>query len=449
MQDFLIALGSNPLWYGLSVLISLGMLLVLVRPSITTFYDPWLLQQILTAFASASVIFMWKMGIIELSLMLYHIVALTCFMLFAGIMFRQVTRHRRLTFYARPIPLNFLRDALLLVFIVSQLLAWSVSGIPLLLESRLDAFSGGSGIGVFSRLISFTSFATVFLTVLRVGISHLRRFNLTDIIALTFATIASVASGSKTNIAMMLVIILMSNWVFQQQIKNYVAPRVSRKIIAGLAMLLLTLLLVPVAIEMARGSGVDASGPVQALFIRLVLSGDGYMWMYGDNYLSLVTVSSPIELLFSDFLGLTRLMSWDQLPVHPGLQIYQSLFSDSDAIRGPNLRVDTFGLLFGSMEIGIAFAAVMGGLFGWLRGLLFKARSALIYLPAAYLFFQAPAFFVDPVLGVTALVNATFGIVIVGATVAVLGRDPFSGKYEVRLGQNKLPITASAQSSFQ
>jgi hypothetical protein len=194
----------------------------------------------------------------------------------------------------------------------------------------------------------------------------------------------------------------------------------------------MALLVIPVAVEMTRNSSVSAADPLEAAFIRLIFSGDGYMWMYGDDYLSRITVDSPTALLFADFLGVTRLMPWEQLPVHPGLQIFQDLFPGSDSIRGPNLRVDAFGLLYGSIGFGIVFATVLGAVFGWLRGWLFNARGALSFLPAAYIFFQAPAFLVDPLLGVTALVNTAFSVAIVGFAVALVGRDPFRAHRSLR-----------------
>lgn len=439
MQAFLQALASNPQWYLLALLLSTAGVALLVRPSMTTLYDPWALQQVQTIFASAAVIFMWIEDIINPSLMIYHVAALSSFLLCAGFFFRQTIRSCWVSRRVQPRALNSLRGVMLAIFVVSQLGAWALAGIPLFLESRLDAFSSGGGIGILSRIVSFTSFATAFLTVLRVGIANRKRLNLTDGFVLAFTIVASVANASKTNIVLTLLIILMSHWIFQHVIQDYAAPRVSRKKLISLALVLGTLVLVPVAVDMTRDSGVEATGPLEAVFIRLIFSGDGYMWMYGDDYLSKITVNSPTALLFADFLGVTRLMSWDQLPVHPGLQIFQDLFPDSDSIRGPNLRVDTFGLLYGSMVFGVIFAAFLGAVFGLLRGWLFKARSAVFFLPAAYMFFQAPTFLVDPLLGVTALVNTAFAMAIVVFAVSLVGKDPFGAgmRMRFRLGPAK------------
>lgn len=433
MQAFFEAFASNVQGYMLALLLTAAAVAVLARPSITASYDPWAVQQVQTVFASAAVVFMWMANIIKPSLFVYHVAALGAFLYCAGMCYRLTIR----TYYGartvRPQALCSLRAIFLCLFVVSQLSAWALGGIPLFLESRLNAFSSGGGIGVLSRIISFTSFAALFLTVLRVGISTRKRVSFSDAFVLFFIILASVANGSKTNIILTLLLILTSNWIFRRVFHAYGPPSVSRKKLVVLALTLGALVLVPVMVEQLQVSEASVVGPFEALGVRLILSGDGYMWMYGDNYLSAVRVDSPTALLFADFLGVTRLVPWSQLPVHPGLQIFQDLFPNSDAIRGPNLRVDAFGLLYGSITFGVIFAATLGAFFGLLRAWLFKVWSAMFFLPASYLFFQSPTFMVDPLLGVTTLVNTAFAMVITGLAVSLVGRDPFGAGVKMRL----------------
>lgn len=442
MQAFFQALESNPQWYLLALLLSAACVTLLIRPSITTLYDPWAIQQVNTVFASAAVILLWVAGAINGSLMIYHGVAVCSFLVCAGLAFRYTTQTYWAARAVRPRALTSLRNICLFMFVASQLGAWAIGGLPILLESRLNAFSSGGGIGILSRIISFTSFAAVFLTVLRIGISRNKRVNFTDGFVLAFTVIASIASASKGNIVQTLLVILTSHWIFKHLIKNYVAPQVSKKKLVTFAVILALLMLVPVAVELARGPDTSVGGPLEAFVIRLVLSGDVYMWMYGDDYMSSITVRSPTALLFSDFLGVTRLAAWNELPVHPGLQVFQMLFPDRDEIRGPNMRVDVFGLLYGSMVFGAFFSALLGTVFGLLRGWLFRVRDPLLFLPAAYLFFQAPAFFADPLLGVTALVNTGVGMVIVAAAVALVGRPPLASGTRVPLRRLKAAMRA-------
>lgn len=415
----------------LALLLTAVAVFALARPSITSWSDPWALQQVQTIFASSAVVFMWMTGIIEPSLMLYHVCALGGFLFFAGVCYKQSIRKYCGFRTVRPHTLRSLRAVFIWLFVASQVGAWMLAGIPLFLESRLNTFSSGGGVGILSRCISFTSFAALFLTVLHIGVSDRKRFGPTDAFVVAFTVLASVANGSKTNIMMTPLLILMSHWIFRRLFSQYEAPTISRKKLTIIALAISLTVLVPLIVEQ-RNAEIDAVGPLEAVGVRLLLSGDGYMWMYGDDYLSMVQVSSPTALLFADFLGITRLVSWDQLPIHPGLQIFQMLFPNSEAIRGPNLRVDAFGLLYGSIVFGVIFAAAIGVLFGVLRAWLFKARTAIYFLPASYLFFQAPTFFVDPLLGVTALVNTGFAICVTAIAVALVGGDPFCGGLRMR-----------------
>lgn len=436
MQAFFQALVSNPEWYLFALLLSAVTIALLARSSITTLFDPWAVQQVFTIFASAAVILLWMAGAINDSLMFYHVAAISSFLICAGLVFQQTTKTYWALRKVHPRALTALRNVLLYIFLASQLGAWAIGGIPIFLESRLNAFSSGGGVGILSRIISFTSFACVFLTVLRIGVVEHKRVNFTDVFVFAFAVLAAVASASKSNILMILLVVMTSDWIFKHLIKDYVALAVSKRKILVFAAILGLLTLVPLAVELAHRPEL-AGGVVEAFVIRLVLSGDVYMWMYADDYLSAVTVRSPTALLFTDFLGVTRLASWDQLPVHPGLQVFQMLYPDRDEIRGPNMRVDAFGLLYGSMLFGVVFSALLGGLFGLMRGWLFRVRNPLLFLPAAYLFFQSPAFFTDPLLGVTTLVNTVFSIVIVAVAVAILGRPPVVSGTRVRLRLRK------------
>lgn len=447
MQAFFQTLASNPLWYLFALLLSAASVSLLVRSSITTLFDPWAVQQVFTIFASAAVILLWMGGAINDSLMIYHVAAIASFLICAGLAFRHSIKTYWASRKVRPRALTSLRNVFLYMFVALQLGAWVIGGLPILLESRLNAFSSGGGIGVLSRIISFTSFAAVFLTVLRIGIAKDKRISFTDWFVFAFTVIASVASASKGSILQTLLVVLTSHWIFKHLIKDYAAPTVSKKKILVFAAILGLMMLVPVAVELARDSETTIEGPVEGFVIRLVLSGDVYMWMYGDDYISEVIVRSPTALLFSDFLGVTRLVSWDQLPIHPGLQVFQMLFPDRDEIRGPNMRVDVFGLLYGSMVFGVAFSALLGGLFGLMRGWLFRVRNPLLFLPASYLFFQAPAFFTDPLLGVTCLVNTGFAMVIVAVAVVVIGRAPVVSGTQVHLRRLKAALRLTMPSN--
>lgn len=317
------------------------------------------------------------------------------------------------------------------LFVASQVAAWMLGGIPVFMESRLDAFSSGGGIGILSRCISFASFAALFLTVLHIGVSARKRVSLADTFVFIFTVLAAVANGSKANIVMIPLTILMAHWIFRRLFSTYEAPDISRTKLAIISIAIGITTLVPIFIELSKSEN-DIGGPLEGIGARLLLSGDGYMWMYGDDYLTTVKVISPTTLLFEDFLGLTRLVPWKDLPIHPGLQIFQILYPDNGAIRGPNMRVDAFGLLYGSMVFGVIFAGLIGAMFGIVRAWIFKARTAMFFLPASYLFFQAPTFIVDPLLGVTALVNTGFGIGVSAVAVALLGRDPFGAGRRMR-----------------
>jgi hypothetical protein len=424
---FLALAGHVPLYAAMVLLAGIGYWLA-VRPSALAWYDPWAAQQVLSAFASAAVLFMWSVDIIDGQTAAYHVAAIAGFCGVAAWVFRWLLAKELPGPEVDPDALIDLRHPLFLLFSVSQLLAWVLSGIPLLLESRLDAFAAGDGSGLLSRLVAFSSIATLFLTVLAMGLSPERRIRLGDLAVVGAVTVASVLSGSKSNIVFVALYLLTSDLLcrrlFPTRYRPLQVPR--RAVWVGVAAVGL-LMLVPLLRESEPAGDEAFGGPVGALAARLVLSGDGYIWSYGDRYVDEMGVSSPTTLLFSDVLGMFRLVRWEALPVHPGLALYRELMPGSESVKGPNIRVDLFGLLYGSMALGLAFSCAVGAAFGAARSTVFHARTAPGILTGVFLFMSVPALLVDPALGVTVLVNAAIGFGVAWGLVRLLaapgGRD--------------------------
>lgn len=380
---------------------------LLSKPSSLAWFDPWVTQQVLAAFASTVVSFMAWYGIVPLWVAAYHWTAMLAFYGMAGLSLKASRGSPRPLRAPRWHEVATLKRQAFMLYVLAQIAAWATAGVPLLLASRLDAFAGGSGLGLLSRAISFLSVTVVFLNILEVGLRPRRGARTGDWLVLGFMVMAVVLNASKSNIVFTILFALTCDRVCSYLYPTYRPLNISRaayvKAFAVVGSLLAFAFLMDVR------SSDEGSNPLYQLGVRLLLSGDGYLWFYGDDYLKTVTVGSPTKLLLADFLGSTRLVAWSDLPVHPGLQVFQDLFPDSDSIRGPNVRVDTFGLLFGNAWAGLLFCTASGTLFGLCRAAVFRWRSLAMQCVAIYMFLESPQLLVDPVLGVTMFVNATLG----------------------------------------
>jgi hypothetical protein len=410
---FLELTGAIP-QYATMVFLSALFYWLAARPSAVSWFDPWAAQQVLSVFASAAVLFMWWVDIIDGATAIYHVAATAAFFVIAGWVFKARLAAPRVRLEVRPDQIGRLRLLVFLVFAVSQLLAWTLTGLPILLESRLDAFAAGDGTGFFSRLFTFSSTATLFLTVLNVGLSPTGRLRRSDIAVVAAIVLATVLNASKSAIIYSVLFVLSSDLLCSRVFPAQYRPiRFPRRAVALSLVAVVGLMLVPAAFEARRRVDDPAGGMLGQLLARVVLSGDGYMWFYGDGYLDTTTDPAPVKLLFSDPLGMSRLVPWDALPVHPGLAVGREVVPDSDSVRGPNVRLDVFGLLFGSMAAGVAFACVSGALFGALRAAAFRARTVPSLVTGVFLFLNLHSLLIDPVLGVATLVNAGIGFLLV------------------------------------
>jgi hypothetical protein len=407
LNSFFVELDSAFGLYLVLLAVSAFCYALLSRPSALAWFDPWVPQQVLAAFASTVVSFMAWYGIVPVWVAAYHWASMLAFYGMAGLSLKACRGSSR-PLEAPPIrEVATLKRQAFTIYVLAQIAAWATTGVPLLLASRLDAFAGGSGLGLLSRAISFLSIAVIFLNILEVGLRRSRGARTGDWLVLGFIVMAVVLNASKSNIVFTILFALTCDRVCRYLYPAYRPLNISRatyvKAFAVVGSLLVFALLMD-----ARSSD-EGSNPLYQLGIRLLLSGDGYLWFYGDDYLHTVTVGSPTKLLFADFLGSTRLVAWSDLPVHPGLQVFQDLFPDSDSIRGPNVRVDTFGLLFGSAWAGILFCTAAGTIFGLCRAAIFRWRTLAMQCVAIYVLLESPQLLVDPVLGVTMFVNATLG----------------------------------------
>ncbi len=411
MTAFFLALDDAP-WQYIAIVFATALAYWLAtRRSAISWFDPWAAQQVLSIFASAAVLFMWWTDIIDGATALYHVIATVAFFAIGGWVFQAVTSRHQHKLDLIPNDIANLQLVVFVVFLAAQLLAWGLTGLPIMLKSRLDAFAAGGGSGILSRLTAFSSTATLFLTVLHRGLSPKASLRPRDFLIFAVILVAAIISASKSSIVVAVLFTLTSDSLCRMILPDQYRPlQLSRRRIALSLVAALGLMLIPLMVE-ARTTDDDVSA-VERLAIRVMLSGDGYMWFYGDRYIDTSGVTQPLRLLFADLLGASRLAAWDALPTHPGFALHRELNPLADTIKGSNFRLDLFGLLFGSMTAGFAFACIAGSAFGFSRALVFRVRTLPGIVTAVFLFMNIPSLLVDPTLAVTTVVNAGLGFLL-------------------------------------
>ena len=282
----------------------------------------------------------------------------------------------------------------LFVDIFCQTLTLYLRGIPILMESRLETFSGGTGYGLFSRFLDISRCFTLYFVFYFWFFHKFRRILKVYII---YLFLVLVASGSKSSV--LSIGVLYFCYVFSNRITNG---------LKGLSRI--TKLLIPISILGAllmlyiRLGSFTTS--IIELLARFVFYGDIYWQAYPNDFLSVLNDSSPFKALFSDFLGSFRLIDWANLPTPIGIDLYKSVHS-VDLMTGPNARHNVFGLLYFGYAGSCLFSAVIGLCTGFFRQLClsFSGHSHIIKALAVILYIKMIALETDPTLAVTGLVS--------------------------------------------
>jgi hypothetical protein len=107
-----------------------------------------------------------------------------------------------------------------------------------------------------------------------------------------------------------------------------------------------------------------------SLFMRFINTGDVFYMSYVDNSLQFLDKGSGFLALFKAPLGALRIVSWDQLPVNLGLQLFWYHY-DTDLMSGPNSRHNVFGLFYFGFYGSILFSFFVGFVTSYLRNVLF------------------------------------------------------------------------------
>jgi len=260
----------------------------------------------------------------------------------------------------------------IVLFVSCQFLVYYTSGIPLLMASRLEIFSGGGGFGMVNRVIQVTQMiciAVAFYRLLFIKKGFL--YKLLDFSVIMFGLMVAVLSGSKAAILFM---IFSLSYVAIFAHRFNVSPRIFRKI-NRLSFVLLLLGfaggLVTIVYQTGNSSLEEA---LSVLAMRFINAGDIYYMAYPNGQLETMEPGNFFLALFKDFFGAFRIIDWSQLPVNLGLQIFWSIY-DTDMVSGPNPRHNIFGLFYLGPVLSVFYSFCVGYALSYIRNkVLLKVR---------------------------------------------------------------------------
>ena len=172
--------------------------------------------------------------------------------------------------------------------------------------------------------------------------------------------------------------------------------------------------------------------PLVSLFIRFIHSGDVYWYAYPNNVYLNIKSNAWFSALFTDFLGLFRIVGWNNLPEAIGIT-FKDIHHPSDIPSGPNARHNVFGLIYYGFFGGILFSFLLGVIISFVRNKLpFILKDTMLNgFIFTFLMIKISGLDTDPMLTFTYLNNLLFIFPII-----FFGFLFFLALFKTKLGHN-------------
>lgn len=369
-SDFSILFFDSPELYLIALGISLVVYFAFLRKSIRSVFDPLFYDMLFTAFAAAVVLFLWFTKEIHyyffIQFCVTEIAYLVALVAIPNPLQKSPANDAALTHpeYKRFLQSLYLISAL--VFVVSQISAYWVGGIPLFYKSRLEYYAGGGGFGLLSRIIDVSSFFCWYLTIYKFVYRWKIRFwpKIGDAAILLFLVVSALLSGSKSTFVNVAFLVFYFRFIHRH---SSVYPRQRDQLLAKGQRYILTLATFGViAVLLFSGTASSMADAMFAFLYRVVMSGDVYFMAYPHNTLFTINTGNAFMELFGGTLVAMRLIAPSSLPEPIGFQLFHSA-TGLPGMFGPNPRHNVFGLLYFGFWGSPFYSAALGAMVGMVR----------------------------------------------------------------------------------
>lgn len=370
---------------------------VLYRKYIQSIFDPFFLIILIAGLSSSTVFLLYFNHAIKAEyfyqFLISEIAFIGGFFLFKPIYFKSYLKKIDVKyanfFNEQFVDILFVLSSILHIFF--QLLTYKVVGIPLLLDSRMETFAGGSGFGIVGRIIEVTSVIGIFLLFYRIFYSRKRSFGrLYNWIYLLFVIAFFLLSGSKTNLIFLVYYLFFLN-LYMSKIRGIKARKVIEKIRKFQKILLyssIPLIFLVMYIQFVNSGATNSEGgPILAFGQRLISFGDIYYMTLPNDVIKSMNNDSGFLQLFKDPLGMLRVIPWTNLPTDCGIEIYAYHYPNG-TLSGPNARYNYFAMLYFNIFGQVFFCFLLGLITSFIRNGLFKILPNNIIFGAIYTLFS-------------------------------------------------------------
>jgi len=379
--EFLVFLDDNMFNVIFISLITLILYLILFRKHIHSIFDPLFTIVVISALANSTVFYLYFDNQIRYdyfqSFIITEVFFLLGFFLIKPFRTSPDIHFIEKKWYDSSLFISILFYWSSIIHVFFQLLTYSVVGLPILMDSRLTAFAGGSGFGFIGRVIDVVgAIGTILLFYRMFYLKQHSREKVFNYIYLLFIVFFLIVSGNKTN----LVFLVYYLFLLQTAMLRFIgkdAIEVHKKITntqTWLFLISLPLIFFVIYVQYVNTVGTsDDLDLLSSLSFRILSFGDVYYMTLPHDVILRMNHSSGFMQVFKDFLGTYRIVPWQNLPVDCGIEImsYHAVVG-SNVNVGPNARYNYFAILyFGALGQAL-YCFVLGLSASFMRNTLYR-----------------------------------------------------------------------------
>ena len=358
----------------LYILISAIIVFIFLKKHIYSIFDPLFFMMILGTCAYSTVFYLYHFNFINdyyfYSFIFTQLLFFIGFILNKPITKKDFANCNKVFITHKATPAIFIYMFSSFLFVITQLIVYYVSGIPLLMASRLEIFTGGSGYEFLGRIIYVTSIISLSFAIYRILFIRKKIIHhLWDYFIIVFSLLVAVLSGGKAAILSIIFIMFLTTF-FSRKITNdtYIIKKINK---IGIIFFLMA---VPASLfTIYVQSGLENINEIViSLALRFIHTGDIFFMSLPYDVLNQLNINANgFEALFKSILGAFRIVEWSDLPINLGLQVF-GYHHDTDLITGPNARHNIFGLFYFGFWGSMLFSFLLGFIFGFVRNTLYK-----------------------------------------------------------------------------
>lgn len=347
-------------------MITLPIYYLIVKRYKYSILDPVAVCLLISGICTSDVIYMYIRGMVSITLFLSFLFAEIFFIVGFNIVTPQkynsninkIDDENKMLFYRKWKSNLFYVSSI--IYICTQLYSYKKIGIPFFMDSTntflLELNSGNGFIkrvldGIFP-IITYLSFDRIF---------SMKKINLLQktytMIVFIFIVITMSLSGYKSNfISLIFILQLFKVFTTNGNRNKIIEKKINKKIVF---LSLISAVFIILIINYRYISHTNESSAFSYFLIRVVAFGDVYIYTYIGDVLGQLVISNPFIAIFSDILGMFRIVSREDIPNNLGLQIYQ-IATNTNYITGPNPRQNIFGLVYFGFYGGMLYSFVLG-----------------------------------------------------------------------------------------